>query len=103
MITAAVDNHGVENLQDTSSKSHYAGAAYNVRFLCSEEDMAEGVVALKAFFRLQREPNLKSGNILVIIRMLRNSCEGRQHIQFTRPSPSTVQRMQGKLTSSSGA
>ena len=68
------------------------------------------VASLKAFFRLQREPNLKSGHILVIIRMLRDSwlrmaaeesyCEGRQHIQFTfslQPSPSTVQRMQGKL------
>ena len=44
MITPAVDNHGVENSQDTLSKSHYGGAAYNVCLLCnvSEEDMAEG-------------------------------------------------------------
>ena len=57
MVTAAVDNHGVENSQDTLSKSHYAGAAYNVRLLCSEEDMGREdvtVVALKAFIRLQR-------------------------------------------------
>ena len=31
------------------------------------------VAALKAFFRLQREPNLKSGHILVIVRMLRDT------------------------------
>ena len=37
-----VDNHGVENLQDTLSKSHYAGAAYNVCLVCSEDDMVEG-------------------------------------------------------------
>ena len=29
MVAAAVDNHGVENSQDTLSKSPYAGAACN--------------------------------------------------------------------------
>ena len=42
MVKAAVDNHGVENSWDTLSKSHYAGAAYDVSLLCSEEGMAEG-------------------------------------------------------------
>ena len=41
MVTA-VDNHGVENSRDTLSKSRYAGAACNVRLLCSEEDKAAG-------------------------------------------------------------
>ena len=41
MVTAAVDNHSVENSQDTLSKSPYAGAARNLHLLCSEEDMAE--------------------------------------------------------------
>ena len=45
-------NLSVENLRDTLSKSHYAGAACNVRLLCSEEDMT--VAVLKAFFCLQR-------------------------------------------------
>ena len=39
--TVTVDNHGMENMQDTS-KSHYAGTACNVCLLCSEEDMVEG-------------------------------------------------------------
>ena len=44
MVTTVVDNHSVKNSWDTLSKSHGAGAgaAYNVRLLCSEEDMAEG-------------------------------------------------------------
>ena len=42
MVTAVVDNHRVENSQDKLSKSHYTGAAYNVRLLWSVEDMAEG-------------------------------------------------------------
>ena len=42
MVTAAVDNHCVENSRDTLSKFHSACAACNVRLLCSEEDMAEG-------------------------------------------------------------
>ena len=46
-----------------------------MNLLCS--DMAEGgrdsSGPLKVFFRLQREPDLKSGRILVIIRMLRDS------------------------------
>ena len=42
MITAMVDNHGVENSQDTFSKSHSTGAACNECLLCSEEDMAKG-------------------------------------------------------------
>ena len=42
MVTAAVDNHSVENSRDTLSKSHYAGTVCSVRLLCSEKDMAEG-------------------------------------------------------------
>ena len=42
MVTAVVDNHGVENSRDTLSKSHYAGAACNVRLLSNEKDMVEG-------------------------------------------------------------
>ena len=73
-------------------------------------------------FSPSKKPNLQSGHILVIIRMLRTagqgwqpclqelreeSCsEGRQHLDlltFTlQPSPATVQQMQGKLTLSSG-
>ena len=75
MVTAAVGNQGVENSQDTFSKSPHTGVVCNVCLLCSEEDMREDVIvaALKAFFRLQREPNLQVGCILVIIRMLRDS------------------------------
>ena len=36
------NHHGLENPQDTSSKSHYAFAACNVCLLCSEENMVEG-------------------------------------------------------------
>ena len=35
MVTAMVDIHSVENLQDTS-KSHYADAVCNMHLLCSE-------------------------------------------------------------------
>lgn len=42
MVTTAIDNHGVENSQDTLSRSPYACAACNVRLCCCEEDMAEG-------------------------------------------------------------
>ena len=67
MVTATVDNHGVENLQDTfKSKSHYAGAAYNVRLLRSEKDMAEGgrdSSGPQGIFPPSKKPNLKSVGI----------------------------------------
>ena len=76
------------------------------------------VAVLMAFFCLQREPNLQSGRIVVVIRMLRTAgqgwqpylqelreescCEGRQHIQFTYFHFTTITRncSAGKLTSS---
>ena len=77
MVTTVVDDHGEEKSQDTLSNSLYTGAAYNVRLLFSEDTARQRedvtIAPLKAFFRLQREPNLKSGRILVIIRMLRDS------------------------------
>ena len=131
MVTAVVSNHGVENSRFMCSATC---TCYVVKKTWRREDMI--VAALTAFFRLQREPNLQSGRIVVIIRMLRTAgwrwqpylqeireqscCEGRQHIQIYlplpyltltltltnptfRPSPATVQRMQGKLTLSSVA
>ena len=64
-VTAAVDNHSVENLRDKhAQRATYA--CYVVKMTWQRENVI--VVALKAFFRLQREPNLQSGHILVIIR-----------------------------------
>ena len=113
-------SESVENLQDAFSKSHYAGAAYNVCLLCSEEGMVEGGrhSSLKTFLHLQREPNLKSGHILVIIRILRNRriedcsriCRSCKKKVVARGSNTSnlrahhpTERMQGKLTLSSGA
>ena len=76
MVTAVVDNHGVEHSRDTLSKSHYACAAYNVRLLRSEEDMAEGgrdSSGAQGIFLPSKKPNRKSGRILVIIRKFRDS------------------------------
>ena len=103
MVTATVDNHGVENSRDTNAQRATCNvqratyACYVVKKTWQREDVI--VAALKAFFCLQREPNLHFGRIVVIIRMLRTagggwqpclqelreeSCyEGWQHLQFT--------------------
>ena len=70
MVTAMVNNHGAENSQDTLSKSPFAGTACNVCLLCCEEDMAEGG---RDSSSPQGKPNLQSGHILVIKRILRDS------------------------------
>ena len=76
MVTAAVGNHGVENLQRMRSMQHATCACYVVKKTWRREDVI--VAALTAFFRLQREPNLKSGRIVVFIRMLRTAGQGWQ-------------------------
>ena len=89
-----------------------------VKMTWRREDVILAVIT--AFFCLQ-EPNLKSGRIVVVIRILMGklvedgspicrNCEKKvgarggntsNLLTFTlRPSPSTVQRMEGKLTSS---
>ena len=101
----------------TAQAQHATCACYVVKKTWRRETLI--VAARMAFFRLQREPNLKSGHILVIIRMLRDSWSrtaalsagaARRKLLWraaTHPiyatSPSTVQRMQGKLTLSLGA
>ena len=64
MVTAAVGNHGVENLRCVQ-------CALVVKKTWWREDVI--VAVLTAFFRLQRVPNLKSGRVVVFIRMLRDS------------------------------
>ena len=99
----------VENLHDMHVQCSMC-ACYVVKKIWRGEDVI--VATLKAIFRLQREPNVKSGRTGTAgrgwqpyLQELRDEscCEGQQHIQFTQQSPSTVQRMQGKQTSSSGA
>ena len=68
MVTATVDNHGVENLRRMRSVQRATCACCVVK-----KTEYVTVAAHKEGFRLQRESNLKSGCILVIIRMLRDT------------------------------
>ena len=55
---------------------HVQRATCNVRLLCSEEDMAEGGCDCRGphgIFPTSKKPNLKSGRIVVVIRILRGS------------------------------
>ena len=75
MVTAAVDNRGVEKSWDIP-KSTYACAARNMFLLCSEEDMVEGgshSSVPHSIYPPLKKPNVKSGHILVIIRMQLNA------------------------------
>ena len=68
MVTAAVGNHGVENSRRMRSVKRALAVAKKT---WRRDDVM--VAAITAFFRLQIGPNLQSGHILVIVRMLRDS------------------------------
>ena len=97
-------------------KCPYACAACNMRLLHSEEDMAEGgrdsrglkafstfkeiqICSLAVFWSLYECSVTAGQGWQSYLQELQEKswCEGWQHIQFTQPSPSNVQRMQGKL------